>query len=115
MRGALPLPTRRNPETEHPARNHGHDEARSRGAVGRTRQSVDRRQPRAERFECPCRKPWSKATAKLLKSLPLRFGQTARDAEMYELAKRYPQYGFDRHKGYGTAQHLPRETIRRIA
>ncbi|MGN6842947.1 ribonuclease HII, partial [Neisseria sp. P0021.S006] len=27
-------------------------------------------------------------------------------AEMYELAKRYPQYGFDRHKGYGTAQHL---------
>jgi len=30
----------------------------------------------------------------------------ARDAEMYELAKRYPQYGFDRHKGYGTAQHL---------
>ena len=32
--------------------------------------------------------------------------KTARDAEMYELAKRYPQYGFDRHKGYGTAQHL---------
>ena len=51
-------------------------------------------------------KPWSKATAKLLKSLPLRFAKTARDAEMYELAKRYPQYGFDRHKGYGTAQHL---------
>lgn len=25
---------------------------------------------------------------------------------MYELAKHYPQYGFDRHKGYGTAQHL---------
>lgn len=32
--------------------------------------------------------------------------KTARDAQMYALAKRYPQYGFDRHKGYGTAQHL---------
>ena len=45
-------------------------------------------------------------TAKLLKSPLLRLCKTARDAEMYELAKRYPQYGFDRHKGYGTAQHL---------
>ena len=25
---------------------------------------------------------------------------------MYALAERYPQYGFDKHKGYGTAQHL---------
>ncbi|KPN72307.1 ribonuclease HII [Neisseria sp. 83E34] len=32
--------------------------------------------------------------------------KTARDAEMYALAQRYPQYGFDRHKGYGTAAHL---------
>ena len=32
--------------------------------------------------------------------------KTARDAEMYALAKRYPQYGFDKHKGYGTTQHL---------
>ena len=32
--------------------------------------------------------------------------KTARDAEMYALAKRYPQYGFDQHKGYGTAAHL---------
>lgn len=32
--------------------------------------------------------------------------KTARDAEMYELAERYPQYGFDKHKGYGTAAHL---------
>ncbi len=32
--------------------------------------------------------------------------KTARDAEMYALAERYPQYGFDQHKGYGTAQHL---------
>lgn len=32
--------------------------------------------------------------------------KTARDAQMYALAERYPQYGFERHKGYGTAQHL---------
>ena len=32
--------------------------------------------------------------------------KTARDAEMYALAKRFPQYGFERHKGYGTAEHL---------
>ncbi|OSI07932.1 ribonuclease HII [Neisseria animaloris] len=32
--------------------------------------------------------------------------KTARDAEMYALAARYPQYGFDKHKGYGTAAHL---------
>jgi ribonuclease HII len=33
-----------------------------------------------------------------------------RDRHMRELAKRYPQYGFDRHAGYGTAAH--RESIR---
>lgn len=32
--------------------------------------------------------------------------KTARDAEMYALAERYPQYGFDKHKGYGTKLHL---------
>ena len=32
--------------------------------------------------------------------------KTARDAVMLELHVRYPQYGFDRHKGYGTAEHL---------
>ncbi|MBF0804827.1 ribonuclease HII [Neisseria sp. WF04] len=32
--------------------------------------------------------------------------KTARDAEMYALAEHYPQYGFDKHKGYGTAAHL---------
>lgn len=29
-----------------------------------------------------------------------------RDAEMYELHKRNPNYGFNSHKGYGTKQHL---------
>jgi ribonuclease HII len=32
--------------------------------------------------------------------------KTARDAEMTALHERYPQYGFERHKGYATAEHL---------
>ena len=32
--------------------------------------------------------------------------KTERDAEMCVLSARYPQYGFDRHKGYATAEHL---------
>jgi ribonuclease HII len=30
----------------------------------------------------------------------------ARDAAMLEIHERYPQYRFDRHKGYGTPEHL---------
>lgn len=32
--------------------------------------------------------------------------KVARDEEMVALHQRWPQYGFDRHKGYGTARHL---------
>jgi ribonuclease HII len=32
--------------------------------------------------------------------------KTARDAEMTALHDKYPCYGFDRHKGYGTSEHL---------
>lgn len=32
--------------------------------------------------------------------------KTVRDAGMLDLHARYPQYRFDRHKGYGTAVHL---------
>jgi ribonuclease HII len=32
--------------------------------------------------------------------------KTARDAEMRRMHEQYPQYGFDRHKGYGTAEHM---------
>jgi len=32
--------------------------------------------------------------------------KTARDAVMIELHAKYPEYGFDRHKGYPTAAHL---------
>jgi len=37
--------------------------------------------------------------------------KTARDAEMRRLHERFPQYGFDEHKGYPTPQHL--EALRR--
>ena len=32
--------------------------------------------------------------------------KVVRDREMIELAKRYPDYGFEAHKGYGTARHM---------
>jgi ribonuclease HII len=32
--------------------------------------------------------------------------KTARDAEMRALHERYPDYGFHKHKGYGTSEHL---------
>jgi len=32
--------------------------------------------------------------------------KTSRDAEMLRLHEQHPQYGLDRHKGYGTAEHL---------
>ncbi len=34
--------------------------------------------------------------------------KTARDQELVRLHECYPQYGFDQHKGYGTALHLER-------
>ena len=34
--------------------------------------------------------------------------KTERDAEMTRLHQRFPEYGFDRHKGYATAEHLDR-------
>ncbi len=34
--------------------------------------------------------------------------KTARDASLMRLHEQYPQYGFDQHKGYGTALHLER-------
>ncbi len=34
--------------------------------------------------------------------------KTARDADLMRMHERFPGYGFDRHKGYGTAFHLER-------
>ncbi|GAB1394824.1 ribonuclease HII [Rhodocyclaceae bacterium] len=38
--------------------------------------------------------------------------KTVRDAGLLDLHAQYPAYGFDRHKGYGTAAHL--EALRRF-
>jgi ribonuclease HII len=38
--------------------------------------------------------------------------KTSRDAEMCRLHQRYPRYGFDRHKGYPTPEHL--ELLQRL-
>jgi len=32
--------------------------------------------------------------------------KVTRDREMYEMAKVYPEYGFEKHKGYGTKAHM---------
>jgi len=32
--------------------------------------------------------------------------KVTRDRQMIEYAKQYPQYGFDRNMGYGTAEHI---------
>lgn len=40
--------------------------------------------------------------------------KVARDAELYELDKIYPQYGFAQHKGYPTALHLEMLTLHSI-
>jgi ribonuclease HII len=32
--------------------------------------------------------------------------KVARDSYMIEMHEKYPQYGFDRHKGYGTREHM---------
>ena len=32
--------------------------------------------------------------------------KVSRDREMEELSKKYPQYGFEKHKGYGTKAHI---------
>lgn len=37
--------------------------------------------------------------------------KTARDEEMMRLHEAYPQYGFDTHKGYGTALHMERLAV----
>jgi len=38
--------------------------------------------------------------------------KVTRDREMIELAKKYPNYGFQEHKGYGTPKHL--EALKRL-
>lgn len=41
--------------------------------------------------------------------------KTARDAVMLDLHRQYPEYGFDRHKGYPTAFHLEQLSIHGVS
>ncbi len=45
------------------------------------------------------------ATVKVIAAASI-LAKTERDAEMCRLHERFPQYGFDRHKGYPTEDHL---------
>ena len=45
------------------------------------------------------------ATHKVISAASI-LAKTARDAEMCALHERFPQYGFDRHKGYSTPEHF---------
>jgi ribonuclease HII len=45
------------------------------------------------------------ATHKVISAASI-LAKTARDAEMCVLHERFPEYRFDRHKGYGTPEHL---------
>ncbi len=51
------------------------------------------------------------ASAPLISAASI-LAKTHRDALMRELAHEYPQYGFERHKGYGTQAHL--DALRRF-
>ena len=94
--------------TEHPARNHGRDEARSRGmSVVPDKVWIDgNRVPKD--LNVPA-EAVVKGDSKIIEiSAASVLAKTARDAEMYELAKRYPQYGFDRHKATARRNTWPR-------
>ena len=41
--------------------------------------------------------------------------KVARDAELYELDKEYPQYSFAKHKGYPTSEHLKALTLHGVS
>lgn len=61
---------------------------------------------RSPRFACPA-EPVVKGDARIPAIAAASIlAKVARDAEMVALHQRYPQYGFDRHKGYPTAAHL---------
>jgi ribonuclease HII len=61
---------------------------------------------RAPRFEFPARAiVGGDATVAAISAASI-LAKTARDAEMLKLHALAPQYGLDRHKGYGTAAHL---------
>ena len=61
---------------------------------------------RAPRLECPARTIVDGDATQPVISAASILAKTARDAELCALHERYPHYGFDRHKGYATGEHL---------
>jgi len=61
---------------------------------------------RAPSFACPARTIVGGDALEPAISAASILAKVARDRSLLELHERYPQYGFDRHKGYPTAEHL---------
>ncbi|MEW6765391.1 MAG: ribonuclease HII [Pseudomonadota bacterium] len=61
---------------------------------------------RAPKFSCPARAIVGGDALEPSISAASILAKVARDRTLLELHERYPQYGFDRHKGYPTADHL---------
>jgi ribonuclease HII len=61
---------------------------------------------RAPELDCPVRTLIRGDSLEPAISAASILAKTARDALMNELHARHPGYGFDRHKGYGSAAHL---------
>ncbi|MEW6444451.1 MAG: ribonuclease HII [Pseudomonadota bacterium] len=61
---------------------------------------------RAPVFACPSRPIVGGDALEPCISAASILAKVARDRTLVELHERYPQYGFDRHKGYPTADHL---------
>jgi ribonuclease HII len=57
-------------------------------------------------ISCPCRcEPKADGTYQPVMAASI-IAKTCRDAIMIEMDKKYPQYGYARHKGYPTAEHM---------
>jgi len=61
---------------------------------------------RAPKFSCPARAIVGGDALEPSISAASILAKVARDRTLVELHERYPQYGFERHKGYPTAEHL---------
>jgi len=61
---------------------------------------------RAPAFACPARAIIGGDALEPCISAASILAKVARDRTLLELHARYPQYGFDRHKGYPTAEHM---------
>ena len=79
------------------------------------REAVDRLDPKPEEvlvdgnrcpvLPCPVRAVVKGDSSVAAISAASILAKVARDREMIEMDRRYPEYGFARHKGYGTRAH----------